>query len=478
MKHIYAILISGAILTIQLFIIGSTGPGDSEAYYYSWSKNLSLSYYDHPAGIALLIRLSTLIFGDNTFGLRFFSTLLINLSLIIIYSAAYLYYKDTKISLSAMLYIINTPAFLIGGVSASPEPALIFFSSLSIFFFYLYYRQRTDIYLTISFILIGLALNIKYSAIFVVAAYIIVLIKDVKILKRTLIKLIITILIFATPVIIWNLSNHGISFEYHLIKRLNPLYLPLNILKFIGGQLLYFNPVLVILTIYIIYKKRYSDSKNIFLTLFWTTLSFSALPMLLIKDSEPHWSSLVYICAAILFAKEIQGYKKFFYMATGLNSLIFGIFLFHIFSPVFTEGILNKTDPKYDITNELFGWDIVGENIDYIVQTEGIRTEDVLVASNHYTMSGQLMFATRAKYDVVCRGKRCNQFSLNDLQDESKYRLFIFVTDNRFSEIPKFYRDEAIQQKIKIYRGVKVIREFYLYVKKRDQIIYRSLKSN
>src|SRR5665213_568710 len=37
---------------------------DDEVYYWCWAKELQWSYYDHPPMTAVLIRLSTSLFGD------------------------------------------------------------------------------------------------------------------------------------------------------------------------------------------------------------------------------------------------------------------------------------------------------------------------------------------------------------------------------------------------------------------------------
>src|SRR5215210_6951949 len=42
-----------------------------EAYYWTWSKENVVSFLDHPPLIAWLIRLSTALFGDTNFGVRF-----------------------------------------------------------------------------------------------------------------------------------------------------------------------------------------------------------------------------------------------------------------------------------------------------------------------------------------------------------------------------------------------------------------------
>jgi membrane-associated phospholipid phosphatase len=64
-----------AMLVARWIYIGS-GTIDlekDEAYQWIWSKHLALSYYSKPLGIALIQFASTSIFGDNGFGVRFFS---------------------------------------------------------------------------------------------------------------------------------------------------------------------------------------------------------------------------------------------------------------------------------------------------------------------------------------------------------------------------------------------------------------------
>lgn len=41
-----------------------------EAYYWYWSKNLQLAYFDHPPAVAWLIRAGTAIFGASELGVR------------------------------------------------------------------------------------------------------------------------------------------------------------------------------------------------------------------------------------------------------------------------------------------------------------------------------------------------------------------------------------------------------------------------
>src|SRR5207245_5408899 len=68
------ILIAVLLLARLVYIAGDTMQltGD-EAYQWLWSKHLALSYYRKPPVIAYTQFLGTSLWGDNEFGIRFFS---------------------------------------------------------------------------------------------------------------------------------------------------------------------------------------------------------------------------------------------------------------------------------------------------------------------------------------------------------------------------------------------------------------------
>ena len=57
-------------LIIRFLFLLHIGYVDDDAYHWTWTKNLSLSYFDHPGMIAWLEYLSTRIFGDTKLGIR------------------------------------------------------------------------------------------------------------------------------------------------------------------------------------------------------------------------------------------------------------------------------------------------------------------------------------------------------------------------------------------------------------------------
>src|SRR4030095_17267514 len=64
-----------ALVALRLIAAAFTPIAFDEAYYWMWSKHLAGGYYDHPPGVAVVIRLGTLIAGDTEFGVRLGSIL-------------------------------------------------------------------------------------------------------------------------------------------------------------------------------------------------------------------------------------------------------------------------------------------------------------------------------------------------------------------------------------------------------------------
>lgn len=61
---------SVALLPLYFLLAAVVPPFDDELYYWCWSRDLQLSYYDHPPMVAYLIRASTELFGDGLVAVR------------------------------------------------------------------------------------------------------------------------------------------------------------------------------------------------------------------------------------------------------------------------------------------------------------------------------------------------------------------------------------------------------------------------
>ena len=69
-------LFVGILTAIRLSILPTSDLEFDEAHYWMWSERLAPAYFSKGPGIAFAIRASTMLFGANEFGVRFFSPIL------------------------------------------------------------------------------------------------------------------------------------------------------------------------------------------------------------------------------------------------------------------------------------------------------------------------------------------------------------------------------------------------------------------
>jgi 4-amino-4-deoxy-L-arabinose transferase-like glycosyltransferase len=75
-RALLLLLLTAAALLLRAWRLGDAPLFADEAYYLLWSGRLAPGYYDHPAGVALLLRLSTLLGGSTEMGVRWLNALL------------------------------------------------------------------------------------------------------------------------------------------------------------------------------------------------------------------------------------------------------------------------------------------------------------------------------------------------------------------------------------------------------------------
>jgi len=106
----WAYLASG---TIQL--------AEDEAYQWVWSKHLALSYYSKPPLIAYTQFLGTSLWGDNAFGVRFFSPLLAAV-LSVAVLRFFAWEVNARAGLILLLIVTATPLMAVGTVLMTVDP--------------------------------------------------------------------------------------------------------------------------------------------------------------------------------------------------------------------------------------------------------------------------------------------------------------------------------------------------------------------
>ena len=69
-KHGAFLWVGPPAVFLRFWHLGSAALIGDESYYWLWSERLALAYYDNAAGVALLVRMSTLFGGQSELGIR------------------------------------------------------------------------------------------------------------------------------------------------------------------------------------------------------------------------------------------------------------------------------------------------------------------------------------------------------------------------------------------------------------------------
>src|SRR6202040_2493406 len=109
-----------ALLGLRLVSAAWTPLTFDEAYYWMWSKHLAFGYYDHPPGVAVVIRLGTMIAGDTELGVRLVSILLaLPMSWAIYRAAAILF--GSRVAATAAILLNVTLMAAVGTLIVTPD---------------------------------------------------------------------------------------------------------------------------------------------------------------------------------------------------------------------------------------------------------------------------------------------------------------------------------------------------------------------
>ncbi len=119
-------------LLIRWFMSSTIPLGHDEAYYWDWGRQLQLSYYDHPPGVAWLSWLGQ-SFGGSLLAVRFWLPLIHLAATLMLASCTSLMAKRPLSNEEAWVLFGSTqlsPILSAGGIMLLPDIGLIFFMSV------------------------------------------------------------------------------------------------------------------------------------------------------------------------------------------------------------------------------------------------------------------------------------------------------------------------------------------------------------
>ncbi len=293
------------LILIFLFPISA-----DETYYWVWSKNLQLSYFDHPAMIAWL--LATFPFLNSLSGGFRIPVLIIGQLTFLIWILIAKPRLSEKALFVFMLLYSASPLLGVGSIIATPDIPLMFFWSLSLYLLLRY--EKTPSTLNAGYLggALGLGFCSKYHIVLFIPCLLIWILFNFKKLSIKLPHVLSALffgLLFCLPVLYWNYQNEFISFLFQLNHGLGRnYYKPSWTYSYLVAQIFISFP-----TVVFSFFRNSRDYKNLFFI-------FAAFPLVFFLYSstksvvEINWpivaypSLLFFVCQHSI--KPIHAYLK------------------------------------------------------------------------------------------------------------------------------------------------------------------------
>jgi 4-amino-4-deoxy-L-arabinose transferase-like glycosyltransferase len=243
-----ALLLVAGTLLFHLVYAGFVGLSPQEAYYWSWSRRLALSYYDHPPLASWTVRLTTALLGQTERGIR--AAAAIHGALF----AAFLFLAGRRLfgeraALLALVFALVAPITGLGQVIVTPDVALLSGWMATLYFAVRALDTEDGRWLLAAGVAAGLAALGKYTAFILLPQILLTLLLDPR-GRRMLagpwpwLGVGLAVAVFS-PVLIWNAERGWVSFLFQSSGRTSTFaFRPVLVGRFVGLQAAMISPLL------------------------------------------------------------------------------------------------------------------------------------------------------------------------------------------------------------------------------------------
>jgi 4-amino-4-deoxy-L-arabinose transferase-like glycosyltransferase len=462
------VLVLGVLL-LQLGLAAWVPPTADELYYWCWSRDLQLSYFDHAPLTAYLIRLSTMLFGDNAVALRLPACLCMFAELLLL--------GRLVRPLSIMGWVLLTPPCCLAGILITPDaPLLCFWTAYVVWLTALHQRLAADDRPTISRwvwigggILLGLGILSKYTMVFAGAAggLSLLAVQPWRKWRAGFVAHGVVAAVLASPIVLFNLQwdfaplrfqwRHGMS--THSANMLYPL-------EFIGGQVMGVGWLPFGLAPWLIWNwRRLSLQPRLSACLYLFLVPFV---FFLYKSTRGHmevnWAVVCYVAFWPLAAnwfEEMRSRKVLRVLAHSSFLLPVGVTLFlacHFVSP------LPLVPPRNDRLTRFASWYTMSQQISASIQQVEPQTP---VFAATYQITAYLRYQ-HIQVNQIAGASRPSHFTQRTPPLEEQDR-FLLVTDGPLAAelVRGFSVPEVVAEFPVLTRGQETERFLLLrYVKK------------
>lgn len=447
-----------------------------EAYYALWSKHLAWCYLDHPPMVALWIRLSTWLFGDNEFGIRALGTLAAAAGGALVYLlSSRLFENRTEAAFAGLLYC-SMLLIAAGAIIITPDTPLLFFWSIAVYAVIRIYRDEDWRWWAVAGAAMGFALQSKYTALLLGAGIVssMIFVPGMRRWWRHPAPYAAGVLAFAifAPVIEWNYEHGWVSFAKQF-DRIRGYDVSLRYVgEFLGSQIGLLTPFVFVLAaggIWIALRgtpDKSSEPSVLLVSLIGPLLVYFLLHSLHARV-QGNWLAPAYPVLAVLAShaafrvSELHGPLRSVVKLSRQWALPVG-FAFAVIAYLQAFAGLLPLDPAKDPTALMVGWSDLARQVDDVAERE--HASYVLTSS--YGLTSLLSIYSPDAKPIIQFNERLRWISFEQPRAALFLRSGLYVSETdkdksgelkrRFSEV------EPIGSAIRL-RGTEVIKRYVIY---------------
>jgi 4-amino-4-deoxy-L-arabinose transferase-like glycosyltransferase len=246
-----ALLVLATLTALHVVYGGLIALSPQEAYYWSWSRRLDLSYFDHPPLAAWTIAAATALFGDGERAIRLAAAFHSFLFLAFFWLAVRRLF-GSRAALLALAAGLTVPLVSLGQVIITPDGPLLSGWTMALYFTVRALDEERPAWLLATGGAIGWAILGKYTGFLLFPQVLLVLLLDPR--GRRMLRTpwpwlgVGLALLMFSPVVAWNLERAGASFLFQTEDRVRRSgFTPKLVGKFLGLQAVIVTPVVLLL---------------------------------------------------------------------------------------------------------------------------------------------------------------------------------------------------------------------------------------
>lgn len=441
-----------------------------EAYYWVWTRYLAACYLDHPPMVAVVIWLSTSLFGTSELTVRLPAALLSVATIAVTLRLAWIVSGSQRVMLWAGIILLCSPMMSVLGTIITPDSPATFFSVCTLWVAVGAVRNPQSAWWRWPAfgLLAGLAMTSKYTTVLVPGAVVLMLLTSTtgqRHFTRPWIWLsALTATVGFSPVIWWNATHQWQSFAFQLAHgtretRDNML---MNLGEYVGGQAAVWTPILFVLSMIVLVRcwrllRQLPDDQRLLLGCSTLILIFFGV-FSARHPAEANWPVFAYLPLTILLAiwgVSVPDVNKLLWVRRGVVLAAVITILMHTPEIVLLSArVTGKSIARVD---DMFGWQELAKKVD------AVRGDSVVVC-NRYGDAAELSFYMAGRPTAWCvnydNGRASAFASFEGYPDLTKVPSALAVSKGP-GQMDEYFPNHAAET-AEVKWGHRVLRKRYL----------------